>query len=74
MIIPRTENAPKLIHHTGTESNEWEMPKNDPLSLQLENHNITVQPEQPGKETGTWLRVFKPWKSVSSLCPQPLTT
>lgn len=27
MIIPRTEDVPKLIHHTGTDSNEWKMPK-----------------------------------------------
>lgn len=27
MITPRTESAPKLIHHTGTDSNEWEMPE-----------------------------------------------
>lgn len=65
MIIPRTENAPKLIHHTGTESNEWEMPKNDPLSLQLENHNITVQPEQPGKEISEAYIEGWMWKAIS---------
>jgi len=39
--------------------------KNDPLSLQLENHNIIVQLEHPGKEISEAYSEGWVWKAIS---------
>lgn len=63
--MPMTENAPKLIHHAGANSNEWEMPKMIHYRCNWKNHNIIVQPEQLVKKISeacpeAWL-----WKAIS---------